>query len=416
MLSIDQKTKGAWVVHHANKLETTKSPQFEDIELAGKCGNFLAVLYESEETRVNKVGVGVLANLAQVSKIELPTVLEILKKKRLIDLSAAGDVAAIGLTTTAILGHTADIFDNQKPSAEQLASIFIAERASEKPQELISLAEEVSDTFKLSKLQTNETLALNEAIGFIDAEPLEGKNKLLFNGNLFKFDNAVKTKKILDSLTGDEQSKVIEIQGFIQENACITVDEAIKIIGEKLFQKLNAIGMFDLNLVSNPQDAVRYITNPASFAKFAPTSSAGDTFDMAKALVSSLKYGMSRRHSSRGRIMALSALLDKLVSGRWVGSATAIGQDYKVLEMNRVIKTKPDPDKRNCYLMKLLKKDVGDLAKTVLLTGDEVESAATTLVSASVTGYTGPEKNRVTSRKIIKDSGDKLVEQLRTML
>jgi hypothetical protein len=84
--------------------------------------------------------------------------------------------------------------------------------------------------------------------------------------------------------------------------------------------------------------------------------------------------------------------------------------------MNRVIKTKPDPENRNRYLMRLLKKDVGELAKTVLLTGDEVESAATTLVSASVTAYTGPEKNRVTSRKIIKDSGDKLVEQLRTML
>jgi hypothetical protein len=66
--------------------------------------------------------------------------------------------------------------------------------------------------------------------------------------------------------------------------------------------------------------------------------------------------------------------------------------------------------------MRLLKKDVGELAKTVLLTGDIVESAATTLASASVTDYTGPEKNRVKSRKVIKDSGDKLVEQLRTML
>ena len=67
-----------------------------------------------------------------------------------------------------------------------------------------------------------------------------------------------------------------------------------------------------------------------------------DCFDMAKSLVAALFYGMSSRSSSQGRISMLPALLSKLIRGGEVGPATAIGQDYRVLEVNRVIKLRPD--------------------------------------------------------------------------
>ncbi len=81
---------------------------------------------------------------------------------------------------------------------------------------------------------------------------------------------------------------------------------------------------------------------------------ADDAFDLAKALVAALSYGMTLRSQGTGRIGAISALLSKLISGQEIGPATAIGEDYRVLEMKGVIQTRPGP--RYGYLMKLKKR------------------------------------------------------------
>jgi hypothetical protein len=50
-----------------------------------------------------------------------------------------------------------------------------------------------------------------------------------------------------------------------------------------------------------------------------------------------------------------------LIGGRTVGPATAIGADYHVLEQSRVIQL--FPAKNGMFNMKLLKKEVGELAR-----------------------------------------------------
>jgi hypothetical protein len=66
----------------------------------------------------------------------------------------------------------------------------------------------------------------------------------------------------------------------------------------------------------------------------------------------------------------LPALLGKLIGGGEIGPATAIGQDYRVLEVNRVVKLRPDATYPNRFFMKLLKKEVGELALHVLTQGN----------------------------------------------
>lgn len=106
----------------------------------------------------------------------------------------------------------------------------------------------------------------------------------------------------------------------------------------------------------------------------------------------------------------IDALMRKLIGGSWVGPATAIGQDYKVLELKGVIEVRPTGDKR--YLMRLLKKDVGELALRVVTEGEASSTSLLDLPSVSATKYYGPEKNRAISRRKQSEPLKKGVAQL----
>ena len=50
---MENRTEGAWIIHHAKKLqEVTSASDFEDIQLAGKCGLLLSSLAASEQESV----------------------------------------------------------------------------------------------------------------------------------------------------------------------------------------------------------------------------------------------------------------------------------------------------------------------------------------------------------------------------
>lgn len=162
-----------------------------------------------------------------------------------------------------------------------------------------------------------------------------------------------------------------------------------------MFRKLIAAGVFDLNTVSNDSGEYIFMTSPDSFHKFVDPM-IDDCFDMAKALVSALTYGMTRRHPSQGRIHSISLLLNKLIRGDTIGPATAIGMDYRVLEQNRVVQIIPN---NHLFSMKLLKTEIGTLALEVLTRGDANFAAIERLPGAPMTGYIGPEDGRVRIRK-----------------
>jgi hypothetical protein len=164
-----------------------------------------------------------------------------------------------------------------------------------------------------------------------------------------------------------------------------------------VFEKLRAAGMYDVNHVANPSGEYGFVTRPAAFHKFNDPL-VDDAFDLAKALVAALSYGMTQSAASRGRIEMIGALLRKLINGYSVGPATAIGEDYRVLETKGVITVTPGASFG--YMMQLLKRDVGEMALNVLITG---EAASTNVVDRPLpglmTGYVGPEKTRSAFRR-----------------
>ena len=71
--------------------------------------------------------------------------------------------------------------------------------------------------------------------------------------------------------------------------------------------------------------------------------------------------------SGRGRIREPLLIINALLDGRWVGPCTAIGQDYRILELQGVIRTRHYSGTQ--YHMSLRQKEVGQLVRDILLYG-----------------------------------------------
>lgn len=420
--NIHLKTQGAWLIHHANKLQTVNTTAFDNIKTAGKAGILLSALSTSEEFTLNQNKVDALAKEANISKLEQRALLDILQANELIDIGQSG-IAILGLTTSTTLEHTSKIFQSQEPDKTELASILLSERISEMPYKREDILTEISDLYKIDSNSLSSFQQNIEQIGLVDVENIDNQHTLYFNGNLFKRENTKKIQQVLSSLSQDEQTKLIQFNKLLDEKACIESSEAIAILGDQLYSKLSAIGMFDINVVSNEKGEVGFLTKPSSFSKYS-SSDVDDAFDLAKAFVSSLTYGMTKSGSSRGNITMIEALLKALIRGEEVGPVDAIGQDYKVLELKHVVEIKQGSKRswqgniRSGWMMKLLKKDVGELALQAIKQGNISEQSLISLPSATINKYKGPEINRVNMRKkqvdrTSKDTND-MIMALRT--
>jgi hypothetical protein len=396
---IDVRSKGAWVVHHGQKTAATVNgaAEFPALDAAGKAASLLSQLAATDQTIVEKSRVDALARAAGLNpRIELPELLRVLQRRRLIETSASGGVEILGLTSGATVQHAGDIFEEQDPTPEERASIALAELTSSSPIPQTRMAEFLSDEFELASAQIHELLTRSETVGFVDAE---GRNadKLYFNGNLFRRDNLAKASRVLGSLSAAEQARTAELDDKLGRRGCVRVEEVEKILGAALFEKLKAAGMYDINHVANPSGEFGFVTRPAAFHKFNDPL-VDDAFDLAKALVAALFYGMTQSAAGRGRIGMIGALLKRLINGNQVGPATAIGEDYRVLETKGVIRVRKAA--RYGYMMKLLKRDVGEMALEVLTTGEAASTSALDRpFPGKMTGYSGPEKTRSDFRR-----------------
>lgn len=414
---LNNKTKGAWIIHHGQKAHSSidGGAAFPALETAGRAAALLSSLAATDEITLPKSRVEALAKSAGFNpKLELPRVIDILAEKRLIDKSAGGAVAVVGLTTSATAGHAASIFEELEPSAEEKATIVAAERSTDSPVPFALLTEFLGDEFGLSTADRTDLVDVSSQIGFVDSEG-SGSDRLIFNGNVFKRGTTMKVKRIVDSLSSLDLQRVTTVEDKLATKGCLSVADVQRILGDPLFEKLRAAGMYDVHFVHNPHGEFGFVTRPAAFHKFNDPL-VDDVFDLAKALVAALFYGMSQSSAGRGKITMLSALLRKLIAGYEVGPATAIGEDYKVLEVKGVIKVRPSGFG---YKMKLLKKDVGEMALKVLTTGDvSSENVAARPLPGSMTAFTGPEASRwkfrgkqsVESRKSTRN----ILETLRT--
>lgn len=388
------------MIHHTNKLQgVTNQSGYEKIYLAGKAGILLSAISANKNITINNDKLAVLASAANINRtFELPKLIEVLQQQKLIDKSSGG-VAVLGVTTATVLQHTSDLFDSLTPGANEVASIALAERASVAPIFTNDVASDLADTYKLAVADLDQLFSEAEQIGFVDAEKLGSNQTLLFNGNLFRRDTTQKIKAVLDSLNATEQAQLNEFTEILRKRACVSTDYAGQILGEALFQKVTAIGLFDISVVSNATESVGFLTLPSAFSKYS-NSMVDDAFDLTKAFVSSVTYGMTKSNYERGQIQMVDALLGALVRGESVGPVQAIAEDYKVLELKGVVEVKQGAKNgRTGPMLRLLKIEVGELALQAIRRGDVSEYSLDALPTAAVTTFNGPEHNREKIRR-----------------
>jgi len=418
-MAIDKKIQGAWIIHHTEKLQNVKDAvnEYEAINLAGKCGLLLSSLAASEEQSISKAKVETFARVNNISrKTELPQILSELEKQRLI-INNSSEVHVLGLSTSKTLEHTTSIFFDAKPENYEIAVIDLSEKTSELPIDEETAKEYISDTYQISTTKVEEVLTASEQIGFIDVEKVDTSRRIIFNGNLFRRNDIRKIDAICSSLSESQVKKINELDETLKNQGCVAISIAHNILGEKLFKSLQSIGLYDVNTLSNEQGNYSFVTKPSAFSRFG-NATVEDAFDLAKAFVTSLTFGITQSPSNRGQITMIEQLMKKLIDGEWVGPATAIGQDYQMLETRGVIRVKPSQQYAGRFRMKLLKKDVGELALKVITSGDISTDALPNLPSASIIRYTGPEQNRTYERKLqapqIQDKVGELLDVLRT--
>lgn len=396
-MEIDKKTEGAWLVHHSAKLQgVAGAVEFQDIEFAGKCGVLLSALAADRQATLSNQRVAAIAKAAKLNiHTDLPAILGKLKERQLIERSKTG-IDVLGLTTPTVLSHAADIFRSTDPSSEELAALSLAEETSRAPAVEADLYDKVGDLHQLTRDAAKTLISSSVAIGFVDAQPLDPATRLVFNGNLFRVDNAKKFESVLHSLSATDRTIMSELEETLVKKGCIEEPDARRLLGDALFDKLHSIGVFDVNSVSNDKETTYYVTRPGAFGKYGNTL-ATDALDLAKALVASLTYGMTKSLHSRGKIRLLNLLLDKLIRGETLNPNTAAGQDYKILELKGVVQV--TPAQGGMFRMKLLKREVGIHAKNILNFGDASEGSLPSLPGASITTYQGPEDTRTIKRR-----------------
>jgi hypothetical protein len=397
---MDKKTKGSWLIHHTNKLQTVTNQQgYDNTFLAGKAGMLLSAISANNQITISTNRLRVLAQAANINlTFELPKLIQVLSSKELIDTTVQ-EISVLGVTTTSALQHTSDIFDSLSPSPSENAVIELAEKASIRPINDKEASEEIGDRFHLSSRDINSVIFDAEQIGFVDVEKIDKSQKLFFNGNLFRREETKKIRAVLDSLSASDQRSLIEVNELLRQKACMSIDKAKSILGENLFSKITAIGLFDINVVSNSTEDVGFLTLPSAFSKFS-SSMVDDAFDLAKAFVSSVTYGMTKSYYERGQIQMVDALLGALIRGESVGPVRAIAEDYKILELKGVVSVAIGSKKgRTGPMLTLLKKEVGELALQAIRQGDVSEHSLESLPTAAVTKFDGPEYNRERARK-----------------
>lgn len=384
---------GAWLIHHDQKLSAVKSSEFENITTAGRAARLLSCISKELIWTVSDERVNALAHANGIKKHEVAGLLAELEGAGVIQRGASG-VSVLGVTQANLFKHADAVFENQDPSGMERAALELAELASEAPIEEGAAGEEISDTYKLSRGEIEDLFLLSKQIGFVDHEPSEGRT-LLFNGSLFKRDNIEKSKRILETLTATERQNLLDADARLSSMGCLPEEAIRRILGEPLWSKLHQIGYYQVSTVTNEQGNTTFVSKPAALVKYVP-GGLGDMHDDAKALASSLTYGILKSNRIRGQIVAPDRLMGALIGRGYVeGWAEALRQDYQTLERRGVVRvSKSDRG----YKLTLLKPEVGRMAQDLILKGDAAESASYATVGHRPVTFSGPEVTRSRAR------------------
>jgi hypothetical protein len=87
---IKKNVVGAWLLHHDQKLASSKTTAFESIALAGRSSRLLSVITKEADWSISTERANELANGIGIRKLELPGLLGELERQGLIEQGLSG--------------------------------------------------------------------------------------------------------------------------------------------------------------------------------------------------------------------------------------------------------------------------------------------------------------------------------------
>lgn len=412
---MNKTTKGAWLLAQSKSLGALTgagAARLENISYAGSIGRFYNLLRRTVADDISPtIDAAALKRICQLNNIDLQTRemgCQVLKRDGRIDVADNGSVIVLGATSKAVLEVTADIFSEKGPTTDEEAVLELSDKVAEKPIERKLAVEFIGDRYRIHSDNASSLIDLCRRTAIIDEE-----RTILFNSNTFRDgEYARKAYRVLEGLSLADRGRLSEVREKLQSDGALPDTEVERILGENLYRCLVSVGFFDRMEVSNPTEAMGYITSPGDFQKYGRPFEE-DPIDDAKALLASLTYGQTRSGRTRGRIELPVKLLKALIDGREVGSrgVRAIGEDYRELERRQVVRvTEKSPGR---YTFRLLKKDVGELALTIVRGGGGVVAEEALLLA---TLFRGPhdvrndvrKKNSVEDKRFVAEALDRL--------
>ena len=419
---MDKKTEGAWLLSQSKNLDGVTgagAAQLENIAYAGRIGRLYNLLRRNIPGEPSPtIDKETVLRACQLNGIDRPTRergLQVLVNSGRVDVAKNGGVTVLGATAMAVLELTSDVFTDSDPSGEERAVLDLSEQVATSPMGTEDAIEKIGDEHEIDSDRVRLLIDLCRRTALIDEVQDRGRS-ILFNSNTFRDGKyAVKAMEVLKTLSATDQQNLNEVHSKLSNAGALYEGDVRKILGAELFRKLIAVGYFDRMEVSNSTEAVGYIASPNDFQKYGRPFE-DDPIDDAKALLASLTYGRTRSGYTRGAIAFPVALLNALIAGREVGKngIRAIGEDYRELEARQVVKVIEKSPGR--YTMKLLKKDVGELALTIVQGGGGGAEEALLLDGSAASGFIGPhasrmkvrEKNTINDVRFMTDALDKL--------
>lgn len=401
---MDKKTEGAWLLAQSKSLDAVAgvgAATLENIAYAGRIGRLYNLLrrnvVDDPSPTIDRDTVLRVCQLNGIDRSTRERGLEILQDAGRLDVASNGAVAVLGATTTAVLEVTSDVFQGSEPSKAERATVELSELAACRPLGTEDAVEKISDEFAMHSSDVRALISLCKSAALIDEVSDRGRT-ILFNSNTFRDGSyAIKAMEVLRGLNPTDQVNLNEVHERLRRVGAMHDRDVETILGPELFRKLISIGYFDRMEVSNSSEAVGYVASPNDFQKYGRPFE-DDPIDDAKALLASLTYGRTRSEYTRGAITMPSALLSALIAGREIGKngIRAIGEDYRELEVRQVVKVTERAPGR--YTMRLLKRDVGELALSIIR-GANASEEAVLLDGSPASAFEGPHSVRVKTRQ-----------------
>lgn len=402
---MDNLEKGSWIINtikHTTgvRTDTVELNDLEVTERAGKAGILLGKLLVDKQEIIDGKKLSVFARTANISPDAIKTYAEILKKFGQVDfkLDKFGNVSELEIYCLSIeeaIKTASSIFDYYEPDEIERGNLESLKTTFELPVSREELIDILTSQSGISEKNIYEILELESTFSLIKKEQIENSD-IYYNEYAFASDG-YKIAKAIASLPERQRNDVNFVMEQVKQSQGFLADNLIKIINPDIITMMEGVGLLDgIAVNSDFGEAVFYTTPQLIGPGIGTWKISTDVFNHAKLLLSSLRYGEYKSISSRGAIYTSSKMMNivnKLLRGQWVGPCTAIGEDYKLLEMDGVISVQKH---NGMYKMKLRQLEVGKLVKQMLEYNMVVNDSANEIdvFNNLPTSYIAPEERR----------------------